>query len=128
MYPNSPFSELERRWIAIDSEIRRHVDDIDVVDKDGWQGAVASLHQKSDSIRTALASVKAGTAEAADEAEAHLKIAVEDLELNYRLAKGELTAANATTDKDFRAALDPHNLSPQDDVLHEEPPVNANKE
>ncbi len=127
MYSNSPISDLERRWIAIDSEIRRHVDDIEVVDKDGWQGAVASLHQKSDSIKTALAAFKTGVSEAPDEAEAHLKIAVEDLELNYRIAKGELTAANATTDKDFRAALDPHNLSPKDDVLHDEPPARTER-
>jgi len=128
MFDHSEFAQLEHRWLVIDKELRRHIDDIEVVDKDGWQGAIASLHQKSDSIRTALVQIKAGQAPAPDEAEAHLKIAVEDLELNYRLARGELTAANATTDKDFRAALDPHNINPpSDDELHRDAEMPTNE-
>jgi len=118
MYPYYPYSELEQRWLNIDSQIRLHVDDIEVVDKDGWQSAVASLHQKSDALRTAFAKLKVGDVEEWQEAEARITMAVDDLELNYRIAKGELTAANAQTDKEFRAALDPEGAAPTDDTMH----------
>lgn len=120
MYLSTSHSQLERRWMDIDAQIRRHEDDIKVVDKDHWQSAVASLHSKSDAIANAFDQIRMGHGQSWEEAEAHLTMAVDDLELNYRIAKGELTAANATTDKDFRASLNPDNVPSPDDQMHSE--------